>query len=120
VHDTADMSTLASVERHLALSPVAFAVTEGPGHVVQYANAAFRRLQAAGEIAIGIPVSIDHPQTSELIRIRKLAERVSIDGTKELIDGSVCQFLAGYQLLLARQPTPAEAGGDIGPILCFG
>jgi signal transduction histidine kinase len=41
------------VGRHLALAPVAFAVTEGADHSVVYANALFRKLQAAGQIHIG-------------------------------------------------------------------
>ena len=43
---------IASLARHLALSPVAFAVTEGPSHSLGYANAAFHRLLDAGEIVI--------------------------------------------------------------------
>ncbi|MDQ6831643.1 MAG: ATP-binding protein [Gemmatimonadota bacterium] len=43
----------ASVGRHLAFAPVAFAVTEGPAHVLLYANSVFRALQAAGKISIG-------------------------------------------------------------------
>jgi signal transduction histidine kinase len=42
-----------SVGRHLASAPVAFAVTEGPEHIVRYANAPFQRLRAGGRIAIG-------------------------------------------------------------------
>ncbi len=44
----------ASLARHLAFSPVAFAVTEGPAHEIRYANAAFRQLQSDGKIAIGL------------------------------------------------------------------
>ena len=43
----------ASVGKHLALAPVAFAVTEGSTHTVVYANTTFRRLQSAGAIYIG-------------------------------------------------------------------
>lgn len=48
-----DLIIKASVGRHLAFAPVAFAVTEGPGHALLYANAVFRRLFDAGEITIG-------------------------------------------------------------------
>jgi signal transduction histidine kinase len=44
---------VASLARHLAFSPIPFAVTEGPSHVLRYANSAFRGLQSAGEIVIG-------------------------------------------------------------------
>ena len=54
----------ASVGRHLAFAPVAFAVTEGPAHAVVYANTIFRRLQTAGKIRIGAPKLIGLPQSS--------------------------------------------------------
>ncbi len=47
------MSIGTSVGRHLALAPVAFAVTEGPEHALLYANRCFRLLQSKGEINIG-------------------------------------------------------------------
>jgi signal transduction histidine kinase len=43
--------------RHLALAPVAFAVTEGPAHTVIYGNAIFRLLQLNGDIHIGSSVN---------------------------------------------------------------
>jgi signal transduction histidine kinase len=49
----------ASVGRHLALAPVAFAVTEGQAHTLVYANALFRNLQAAGLVHIGGPAEGD-------------------------------------------------------------
>lgn len=49
------VSVVASLARYLALSPVAFAVTEGPAHMVRYANSAFLELLRDGEIAIGLP-----------------------------------------------------------------
>ncbi len=48
-----DLIIKASVGRHLAFAPVAFAVTEGSGHALLYANAVFRRLFDAGQITIG-------------------------------------------------------------------
>jgi len=49
----------ASVGRHLALAPVAFAMAEGPAHTLVYANTLFRNLQAAGLVHIGGPVEGD-------------------------------------------------------------
>lgn len=49
------VSVVASLARHLAFSPVALAVTEGPAHELKYANTAFLDLQNEGEIGIGQP-----------------------------------------------------------------
>jgi signal transduction histidine kinase len=49
----------ASVGKHLAFAPVAFAVTEGPAHTLVYANALFRHLQSVGEIGIGPPTALE-------------------------------------------------------------
>ena len=52
---TADgRSVVASLAKHLAFSPVALAVTEGPHHSVIYANAAFLKLQQMAEVSIGV------------------------------------------------------------------
>lgn len=53
------MIVSASVGKHLALAPVAFAVTEWPAHTLLYANALFRSLQAAGLVHIGGPAEGD-------------------------------------------------------------
>ena len=45
-------SVVISVARHLAFSPVALAVTEGPHHNVKYVNAAFETLQTAQTVRI--------------------------------------------------------------------
>src|SRR5688500_5202608 len=50
-----DLIVSHSIGKHLALAPVAFAVTEGNGHTLVYANALFRNLQSAGLIRIGDP-----------------------------------------------------------------
>jgi signal transduction histidine kinase len=50
-----DVYVSALVGRHLALAPVAFAMTEGADHTLVYANSLFRTLQAGGEIHIGAP-----------------------------------------------------------------
>ena len=47
----------ASIGKHLALAPVAFAVTEGNAHTLVYANVLFRNLQSAGLICIGDPAA---------------------------------------------------------------
>jgi len=54
------------LERHFADAPVAFAVTEGPMHVLRYANSAFRRLHSGGEISIGEPASAAAFTTTDL------------------------------------------------------
>ena len=56
----------ASLGKHLALAPVAFAVTAGPTHALLYANSLFRRLQAAGEIGLGPPTTSKPPSAADL------------------------------------------------------
>lgn len=51
--DQGELVIEASVGKHLAFAPIAFAVTEGPTHALTFANAVFRGLQSAGEIGIG-------------------------------------------------------------------
>jgi signal transduction histidine kinase len=50
-----DLVISASIGKHLALAPVAFAVIEGDAHTLVYANVLFRNLQSAGLIRIGEP-----------------------------------------------------------------
>jgi signal transduction histidine kinase len=50
--DRRDLIIKASIGKHLAFAPVAFAVTEGPAHALLYANTVFRRLLSAGKISI--------------------------------------------------------------------
>ena len=60
--ESVEVSLVAALARHLAFAPVAFAVTEGRGHVVRYANMAFQSLQASGQIFIGqAPPHAEHP-----------------------------------------------------------
>src|SRR5687767_6958425 len=61
-----DLLVSASLGGHLALAPVAFAVTEGPAHALIYANSLFRRLQSAGEIRIGPPNSGEPAKGADL------------------------------------------------------
>ena len=56
----------ASVAKHLALAPVAFAVTEGRAHTLVFANAVFRRLQETGEIALDAKAARGPPSTADL------------------------------------------------------
>ncbi len=57
-----DPSLFADLKRALDHAPVAFAVTEGPTHVLRYANAPFQHLQSAGEIAVASDASpVDQP-----------------------------------------------------------
>jgi signal transduction histidine kinase len=55
-----------SVLSHLALAPVAFAVTEGPSHKLVFANAVFRGLLSNGEIGIGSQASRGMPSVADL------------------------------------------------------
>jgi signal transduction histidine kinase len=52
VRDTVSTLSAFPTPAHLALAPVAFAVTEGPTHVLRYANAAYRLLELSGDITI--------------------------------------------------------------------
>lgn len=61
-----DLTVKASVGRHLAFAPVAFAVTEGPAHTLLYANTIFRRLQSAGKISIGRRTASEPPSAADL------------------------------------------------------
>ena len=56
----------ASLGRHLAFAPVAFAVTEGPAHALVYTNAIFRGLLSAGDLSVGNRASIEHPAAADI------------------------------------------------------
>jgi len=76
---------MASLGRHLGFSPVAFAVTEGATHAIQFENAAFRELRSSGEIGIGqFPSSADRP-TADLTPLLDRAYRGSETVRDELI-----------------------------------
>jgi signal transduction histidine kinase len=59
-----DLIVSASIGRHLALAPVAFAVIEGDVHTLVYANTLFRNLQSAGLIRIGAAADGRQPPTA--------------------------------------------------------
>jgi signal transduction histidine kinase len=61
-----DVVIKASVGKHLAFAPVAFAVTEGPAHTLLYANAVFRSLQSSGVISIGPRATRGPPPSADL------------------------------------------------------
>jgi len=50
---TAPLVVDATVGKHLALAPVAFAVIDAETHTVLYANSLFQRLRSTGQIRIG-------------------------------------------------------------------
>jgi signal transduction histidine kinase len=56
-----------ALARHFANSPVAYAVTKGPAHVLRYANRAFTDLLDAAEISIGPPASGGAPTATDLL-----------------------------------------------------
>ena len=63
--DRGELTIRASIGKHLAFAPVAFAVTEGPAHTLVYSNRAFNQLRAEGDIGIG-PTATSGPSTSDL------------------------------------------------------
>ena len=65
-NDRRDLIIKASVGKHLAFAPVAFAVTEGPAHTLLYANKMFQRLQSGGEITIGPRAASVAPSSADL------------------------------------------------------
>ncbi len=79
VSSSDEVTVAASLGKHLAFAPVAFAVTEGPTHALLYANRCFRELQSKGEINIGARQSKPGrgaDLTSVLDRVFRTAETV--------------------------------------------
>ena len=78
--ETLDVQVMASLARHLAFSPVAFAVTEGPAQSLVYSNAAFRELQSAHRIAIGDVGAGSERSTTDILPLldRAFSERATI------------------------------------------
>jgi signal transduction histidine kinase len=71
-----DLIVSASIGRHLALAPVAFAVTEGDAHTLVFANTLFRNLQSAGLICIGTAADgRHHPTAADLTAVLDDAAR---------------------------------------------
>lgn len=75
-----DVIVRASLGKHLAFAPVAFAVTEGPAHAILWANTLFRRLLSVGEIRIGRATRSSAPPAADLTplldRVFRSAETV--------------------------------------------
>jgi signal transduction histidine kinase len=78
--DSGDVIIKASLGKHLALAPVAFAVTNGPAYEIVYANAVFRHLLSVGEIAVGRNGKARSPPPADLT---PLLDRV-FHGTEKL------------------------------------
>jgi signal transduction histidine kinase len=107
VRESGDVSVMTSVGRHLAFSPVAFAVTEGPTHVVRYANAAFRQLRASGDVAIGQPGSGERP-AADLKPLLDRAFRGAETVRDELLapDGGEARWSCTVWAIAAERPVP--------------
>jgi signal transduction histidine kinase len=80
-----DLQVMTSLARHLAFSPVALAVTEGPAHSIVYANAAFRALRASRRIAVGHVKTGAEPETTNLLPLLDRAFRESAIIRDELL-----------------------------------
>jgi signal transduction histidine kinase len=103
--ETADVALL-SLAGHLALSPVAFAITEGADHTLRNANAAFRKLESDGTIAIGDSRATE---TGEATDLRPLLDRAYSD--RAVIRDELLASPAGDrpQLACTVWPIPADA-----------
>ncbi len=77
-----------SVEDHLALAPVALAVTQGPTHALLYANAVFRRLLSAGEIAVGNGSGVRSRSAADLTPLLDRAFRDAEALREEIVEPS--------------------------------
>jgi signal transduction histidine kinase len=80
-----DLEVMASLARHLAFSPVALAVTEGPAHSIVYSNAAFRELQSSHRIAVGHVRTGAERETTDLLPLLDRALRESATIRDELL-----------------------------------
>jgi signal transduction histidine kinase len=90
-----EVAIVPSLVRHLAFSPVAFAVTDGPAHALRYANAAFHLLQSAGDITIGEPASRTERPTTDLTPLLDRAFRGAETVRDELLaseNGAVARW----------------------------
>src|SRR5687767_6956064 len=76
----------ATVAKHLAFAPVAFAVTEGPAHALLYANTVFRALQSSGAVRLGTHPSPTTPG-ADLTPLLDRVFRTSNTARDELVGG---------------------------------
>jgi signal transduction histidine kinase len=86
VSPSGEVMVATSLGRHLALAPVAFAVTEGPTHAVVYANNCFRLLQSKGQINIG-PRPSEPGSAADLTSLLDRVFRTGETVRDELIEG---------------------------------
>jgi len=105
-----DVSVVASLARHFGFAPVALAVTEGPSHVIRYANAAFHRLQAAGEIVVGQPGPGDGTPTADITplldRAFRAAETIRDEPVAPL-GGAAARWSCTVWPIPPEQPVPS-------------
>ena len=106
--ETVDVGVMASLAEHLALSPVAFAITEGPDHLLRYSNAAFRQLRLARTIAIGDAERILGGETTDLgpLLDRAFRERASISDELISPSGTGPQWTCTIWPIAANGPIP--------------
>ena len=83
--ETLDVEVMASLARHLAFSPVAFAVTQGLGQSIVYSNAAFLALKSADSIAIGDVKPGREMETTDLFPLLDRASREQATIRDELL-----------------------------------
>jgi signal transduction histidine kinase len=98
-----------SLARHLAFSPVAFAVTDGPAHALRYANAAFHLLQSAGDITIGERASRAERPTTDLTPLLDRAFRGAETVRDELLapaNGAVARWACTVWPVSAETSAP--------------
>ena len=76
----------ATVAKHLAFAPVAFAVTAGPAHALLYANTVFRTLQSSGGVRLGTYTSPAMPG-ADLTPLLDRVFRTSTTARDEVVTG---------------------------------
>ncbi|HEY5060975.1 MAG TPA: GAF domain-containing sensor histidine kinase [Gemmatimonadaceae bacterium] len=112
--DPAGVAIVASLARHLAFAPVAFAVTDGPAHVIRYANAAFRQLLSAGAIAVGQPPTNGAQPVADLTPV---LDRAFHEVTTIRDEPLVPRGGAGPHWTCTVWPIPADAAAPEGLVM---
>jgi signal transduction histidine kinase len=85
LNDSVDGWVVAALGEHFGHSPVAYAVTEGPAHVLRYANPAFVRLSDTGLISIGQPSADGTTSLTDVVPILDRAFRMGETVRDELL-----------------------------------
>jgi GAF domain-containing protein len=106
--EAVDVTVMASLARHLAFSPVAFAVTEGPEHSVIYSNAAFRQLLARDKIVIGDTKPFAQREATDIKRLLDHAFREDATMRDEMLSPPSADI---PQWACTVWPIPASAAG---------